>query len=236
MLVQGILFDYGGTLDGAASHWLDRFVDLYQHVGLDLPFERLKQAFYGADDAAYADRRVIDMSLTELMEFHVAVQLERLRIDDKEVQRRLVDEFVARSHAALAASRAVLARLAPLYRLGVVSNFYGNVRRILADAEILPLLSAVADSTHVGCMKPDRRIFKHALADLGTEPAATLHVGDSYERDVCAARAIGLRTAWLVPAAKRPQHDASADLIIASLDELGPALAASAASARTASR
>jgi putative hydrolase of the HAD superfamily len=237
MLVRGILFDYGGTLDGAASHWLDRFVELYQYVGLELPFERTKQAFYGADDAAYADRRVIDMSLTELMDFHVAVQLERLGITDTHVQHRLVDEFVARSRAALAESRAVLARLAPHYRLGVVSNFYGNVGRILADAEILPLLSAVADSTHVGCTKPDRRIFEHALAGLGTEPGATLHVGDSYERDVCAAHALGLQTAWLVPSARRPAPgDGVADLVIASLNELEPALAASAGDAGKASR
>jgi len=237
MLVRGILFDYGGTLDGAASHWLDRFVELYRHVGLELPFERTKQAFYGADDAAYADPRVIDMSLTELMDFHVAVQLERLGITDTHVQHRLVDEFVARSRAALAESRAVLARLAPHYRLGVVSNFYGNVSRILADAEILPLLSAVADSTHVGCTKPDRRIFEHALAGLGTEPGATLHVGDSYERDVCAAHALGLQTAWLVPSARRPAPgDGVADLVIASLNELEPALAASAGDEGKASR
>jgi putative hydrolase of the HAD superfamily len=223
--VRGILFDYGGTLDGPASHWLDRFVELYKAAGLDLPFERTKEAFYGADEAAYADRRAAGMSLAELMDFHVAVQLRRLGIDDSELQSRLAREFCQRSRAALAESRAVLARLARRYRLGVASNFYGNVHRILADAGIAPLLTVVADSTQVGCMKPDRRLFEHALAALGTEPAATLHVGDSYERDIRAAHALGLRTAWLVPAERRPaQPDAIADLVICSLDELESAL------------
>jgi FMN phosphatase YigB (HAD superfamily) len=103
----------------------------------------------------------------------------------------------------------------------VVSNFYGNVARILAEADILPLLTVVADSNRVGWMKPDRRIFDHALRALGTPAQATLHVGDSHERDVRAAGALGLRTAWLVAADRRPADpDPVAELVISSLDEL----------------
>jgi FMN phosphatase YigB (HAD superfamily) len=214
-----MLFDYGGTLDGAASHWLDRMLELYREYGVEQPFERVKAAFYAADAAAYAEPRVAAMSLHEMMDYHVGIQLAGLGLDDAGLRRHLVGGFTARSAAALAASRAVLERLAPRYRLGVVSNFYGNVERILVDAGIAPLLTVVSDSNCVGCMKPDRRIFEHALAALGTAPAATLHVGDSYERDVCAAHALGLRTAWLV--GKRPDGpEPVADLVITSLDEL----------------
>jgi HAD superfamily hydrolase (TIGR01549 family) len=221
--LDAILFDYGGTLDGAASHWLDRFTALYEGVGAPLPLERLKPAFYAADDAAYADPTVAGMSLVELMEFHVAVQHARLGLEDAALRRRLTDAFVEHSRAALAESRAILERLAGRYRLGVVSNFYGNVERILADAGFAPLLTVVADSNRVGAMKPDRRIFDHALAALGTTPARTLHVGDSHERDVRAAKALGMRTAWLVPA---PADDAEADVVLTSLAELEPFLTA----------
>jgi len=219
MRVQGILFDYGGTLDGPASHWLDRMLELYREYGVEPPFERVKEAFYRADNAAYGDRRVPDMSLAELMDFHVGVQLTGLGIDDPSLRRRLAAAFVDRSRRALAESRAVLARLADHHRLGVVSNFYGNVGRILADAEIAPLLTVVADSTRVGRMKPDRRIFEHALAALGTAAQVTMHVGDSYERDVRPASALGLRTAWLVRTLP-PGPDPIADLVITSLAEL----------------
>jgi putative hydrolase of the HAD superfamily len=149
-----------------------------------------------------------------------------LGIDDRTLHDHLAAEFVRRSAAALTASRAALGRLAPRYRLGVVSNFYGNVARILADAGIAPLLTVIADSTRVGVMKPDRRIFEHALAALDVAPAYVLHVGDSYERDVCAARALGLRTAWLVADHTRAasRDAAAADLVICSLDELGERL------------
>lgn len=227
--LRAILFDYGGTLDGAASHWFDRMCALYEEAGVVLPVERAKRAFYRADAAAYADPRAADMSLAELMAFHVGVQLQELGLADDGLRDRLAGAFVARSHAAMCASRRVLERLAGHYRLGVVSNFYGNVGRILADAGIAPLLHVIADSTRVGCMKPDGRIFAHALAALGTAPGATLHVGDSYERDVCAARAVGLRTAWLVAPEGRPTPPGCvADLVLCSLAELEPALAGGA--------
>ncbi|MBX3028390.1 HAD family hydrolase [bacterium] len=220
MELDGILFDYGGTLDGPASHWLDRFVGLYEEAGTPQPLERLKPAFYAADEAAYADPAVAAMSLAELMDFHIGVQHARLGLDDPGLRRRLAAAFLARSQAALADSRAVLERLARRYRLGVVSNFYGNVERILADAGFAPLLTVVADSNRVGAMKPERRIFDHALAALASDPARTLHVGDSHERDVRAAKALGLRTAWLVPASRPLAADPHADLVIHSLASL----------------
>jgi FMN phosphatase YigB (HAD superfamily) len=219
VVLDAILFDYGGTLDGPASHWLDRFVALYRDAGAELPIERLKPAFYAADEAAYADPAVAEMSLPEMMAFHVGVQHHCLGIDDAGLRRRLTDAFVAHSGAALADSRAVLERLAVRYRLGVVSNFYGNVGRILADAGFAPLLTVVADSNRIGAMKPDRRIFDHALAALGSAPGRTMHVGDSLERDVRAAKSLGLRTAWLVPAGDLAE-DADSDLVITSLAEL----------------
>ena len=226
MELRAILFDYGGTLDGAASHWLDRMLELFRAAGIERSYEELKAAFYRADGAAYADSRVADMSLAELMAFHVGKQLEALAIDDVSLQRELADRFVTRSMAALAGSREVLVRLAERYRLGVVSNFYGNVARILADARIAPLLTVIADSNRVGWMKPDRRLFEHALRGLDAEPHATLHVGDSYERDVRAAHALGLRTAWLVAGDRSAAAaDPLADLTISSLGDLERALA-----------
>jgi len=75
-------------------------------------------------------------------------------------------------------------------------------------------------SEGAGVRKPDRRIFDHALAALGSAPGRTLHVGDSHERDVRAAKSLGMRTAWLVPASRLVATDADADLTITSLSEL----------------
>ena len=221
MRIRGILLDYGGTLDGPASHWLDRFVELYREAGIERPFAEIKEAFYQADDASYAEPGLAGVGLLPLMEFHVGRQLRALGIDQPQLQRRLVDRFVEMSAAALTASRAVLQLLASRFRLGVVSNFYGNVDRILADAGIAPLLSVIVDSQRVGLSKPDPRLYTYAVDALGVPAAEILHVGDSYERDVVAAQRAGLRTAWLVAHRPAPQPPGPApDLCIRSLDEL----------------
>jgi HAD superfamily hydrolase (TIGR01549 family) len=98
----------------------------------------------------------------------------------------------------------VLERLRRRVALGVISNFYGNVDRILADAGIGAWLTVVIDSNRVGVSKPDPAIFALAVHGLGCAPGETLYVGDSFEKDVVAARAAGLRSAWLVGAVEQP--------------------------------
>lgn len=223
MAIRAVTFDYGGTLDGPGSHWLDRFVAFYRDLGVTLPFERIKEAFYRADDAAYAEQGIAQCGLRELMVFHVGVQLDALGVDDGALRERLVDRFVAVSQTALRESRFVLEHLARRFRLGVISNFYGNLARILSDAGIEPLLSALLESSRLGISKPDGRIFELAVGKLGSRPEETLHVGDSYERDIVAAKNAGLKAAWLV-GDSRPPASSVADLHLRSLDELIPYL------------
>lgn len=220
MRLRAILFDYGGTLDGEASHWLDRFVALYRDAGVLIPLEQVKEAFYGADEACYREPRIAEAGLLELMEFHVREQLDRLGLPGTTLHRQLVDRFVRASTTSLAASRRVLERLHPAFRLGVVSNFYGNVEHILHEAGFSPLLTTVADSHRIGLSKPDPAIYAWAVDRLGVRADEVIHVGDSYERDVVAARAAGLRTAWLVGEKPAERPHPAPDLMLRSLDEL----------------
>ncbi len=87
----------------------------------------------------------------------------------------------------------VLARWRERYRLIAVSN--GN-----ADIERTPLRGLfhhAFSAAEVGAMRPDPALFRAAIGRAGVEPAAALHVGDDPVNDVAAARAIGLRTAWV---------------------------------------
>ena len=93
-----------------------------------------------------------------------------------------------------------LARLrAAGLRLVVVSNADGTVEEGLTRAGLRRYLDAVVDSQVVGFEKPDPRIFTHALALFGSDPARTLHVGDIYAADVAGARAAGVHAVLLDP-------------------------------------
>jgi HAD superfamily hydrolase (TIGR01549 family) len=78
------------------------------------------------------------------------------------------------------------------YRLGVVSNADGRVRRLLEDAGLASRLDFILDSAEVGFEKPDARIFLAATDRLGLPPAACAYVGDIYDIDIVGAQRAGL--------------------------------------------
>ena len=77
-------------------------------------------------------------------------------------------------------------------RLGVVSNWDHRLPGLLEQAGLSPFFDAVVFSAEIGVEKPDGRIFHQALAELGVEPAAALHVGDARLEDVEGAVAAGM--------------------------------------------
>jgi len=194
-----VLFDFGGTLDAPGVTWKERAWRLYQAAGAVVDPAVFDPAFYKADDALVGDVPST-LSLADTVRRVFTGVSAGLGVADARLTEQLAARFVADCRAHLAASVAILERLAARYRLGIVSNFYGNLAAICAETGLAPLLGVIADSTVVGCGKPDARIFRHALEALGVAPTAATFVGDSRPRDMEGARALGLRHVWLVEA------------------------------------
>jgi FMN phosphatase YigB (HAD superfamily) len=98
-----------------------------------------------------------------------------------------------------AARVAAVRRIAPHYRLGLLSNFDDTQcgREVLADTGVADLFEAVVISAEVRLRKPDRRIFEHMRERLGLAPHEILFVGDTPRDDVLGARNAGIPIAWL---------------------------------------
>jgi len=222
--VRAVLLDYGGTLDGDAQHWLDHFVRLYSEANADVPFAILKDAFYVADDALTRHPGIREFDLDTMVRTHVDVQFGRHGLGDGALARRIADAFIADTRAAWDRNRPVLRRLAERFRLGVVSNSYGNMPALLAEAALAPF-DPIVDSAIEGISKPDPAIYALAAHRLDLPLPAILHVGDSWERDVVPPRILGMQSAWLA----RPEATMPADpdrvWRLASLRELEALLA-----------
>lgn len=218
---SAVLFDFGGTLDSDGEHWLDRFYALYSQADLEVPPHEIKRAFYHADEVCCQDGRVISMGLRETMSYHVGLQFDLLNLRDKRKEQELVDAFCVKSERFLRRNVSLLKSMKDHYRLGVVSNFYGNVATISREAGLASFLDVILDSTLLGCSKPDPEIFRIALARLALSPERVIFVGDSYERDVIPAKNLGMKTIWLKgPNPRIPQNGPPADAWISSLTEL----------------
>jgi putative hydrolase of the HAD superfamily len=80
-------------------------------------------------------------------------------------------------------------------RLGLISNGQRDLEEF-ARHHRLDVDAAVGSKSH-GRTKPHASIFESALAALGTTPAESVMVGDSYADDVEGARALGMRAILL---------------------------------------
>jgi FMN phosphatase YigB (HAD superfamily) len=196
-----VLFDFGGTLDADGLTWSERVFQLFHQDGAVTTREEFAPIFYAADDALVgAIPRTLSFGDTVLRLFRTVAKGLALRAPAHDVD-GLAARFVEQSRARLVANASIVRRLAARYRLGLVSNFYGNLATVAEEAGLRAPFTTVVDSAVVGCRKPDPAIFHLALSDLGIAPEAALFVGDSLSRDMMGARGVGMPHVWLTPAA-----------------------------------
>ena len=234
--ITALLFDFGGTLDGPA-HWLDRFLASYRAGGIEISRAELDPAFEHATRIGYGATRVVArFGLTDLVRFLVGHQFEYLRKSGPEPLRATLDasgaagrhrfveavtnSFVRETSAGLAHSRDVIGMLKSRFKMGIVSNFYGNLDRILAESKLDRFFAAVADSSRVQIFKPDPAIFEAALKKIQCAPESAAMIGDSIVKDCAPAHQLGMRTVWLRTGSQMADEDASADITIRSIDEV----------------
>jgi len=156
--------------------------------------------------------------------------LERLRAPDiDDLAGELTRTHMAAVRAVTAAppeNTAVVERLAPRYRLGLLSNFDDarTGHEILGDTGVARHFEVVVISAEVDVRKPNPVIFQLLLDRLRLAPADVLFVGDTALEDVAGARAVGIPVAWLSEnKGAFPPDVAAPDYTIRDLSEL-PAL------------
>jgi FMN phosphatase YigB (HAD superfamily) len=156
---------------------------------------------------------------------------------DGAVRERLLEAFAAASAAEeteLLLVDGVAGALASLRHLGIPLAIVCDVgftpspvlRRHLERHGLLGCFDAWAFSDEVGVYKPDRRIFEHALAGLGTsDPRRCAHVGDRRRTDIAGAQALGMRAVRLTAAFEDdPDEGPSGDAVVSSYEDLLRAL------------
>jgi FMN hydrolase / 5-amino-6-(5-phospho-D-ribitylamino)uracil phosphatase len=208
--IQTLLFDFGGTLDANGVAWKERFYAFYRAEGLDMTADAFQSSFFAADSALVGNLPpATDLSgtvhaLVDNLELELARHSPGANEPDMRNpgigarSARVASRFLSEAAAAFARNRPVLRELGERYRLGVVSNFYGNLEAVCQDAGLASLFSVLVDSYWVGAEKPDPAIFRVALAALGASPETTVLIGDSLRRDGEGARRTGMRFIWLM--------------------------------------
>jgi len=193
------LFDFGGTLEADGVNWGPRFHGAYVQGGGALDYATFEPIYKESDRALGRLSGIERLGFRATVEAQAGLLRDLLPAAERFDARRVAARFHADAVAVVNRNRPMLQRLARRYRLGVVSNFTGNLRPCLEELELLGLFAVTSDSTVLGSRKPDERIFRDTLASLGVVPEGAWMVGDNFEADIRPAHGLGLRTCWLAP-------------------------------------
>lgn len=236
-MIKSLLFDYGGTLDVPARHWAKVIWEAYQAYDVPITEQQFREAY------VFAERHLATHPVIEPLDnfnilLHKKVELETeelVRLGHwrvKETKRASLSESIAaycndKVIAGLDNTRDILETLSKHYRLIIVSNFYGNLRTVMADYNLLPYFEYIVESAVVGVRKPSPEIWQLGVNASGYSASECCAIGDSYSKDITPATSLGCSTIWLKGETWKPEEQTENNVAthtISQLQELLPIL------------
>lgn len=199
---KAVFFDFGDTLASTQPSYLTRIAMAMREAGYsvsDLEFER---AYIKADYELYKMYKVHGkISPEEYKEWFFPILCSYLSITDNPQSVRIKTREALREikfkRATLPGAIELLESLKERgFRLVVISNNDGKTEEKCEEVGIRHYFDLVADSTKLGLIKPDSRIFLFVLSKLNIYPEEAIHIGDLYGSDVMGGLNAGLEVIW----------------------------------------
>lgn len=228
--IQGIIFDYGGTIDSNGMHWAEVIWMAYQAEEVPVKKEIFREA-YVHGERTLGKNPIVQPQHTflDMLRLKTDIQIEWLKenqhLAEKYVtsglKQRLADWCYAYARKAIDTARPIIAELAQKYPLVLVSNFYGNIESVLKDFHLDSYFNAIVESAVVGVRKPDPTIFALGVKKLSYPAENIVVIGDSYDKDILPSASLGCKTVWLKSLGwSEYKGDETADFIISDFTEL----------------
>ncbi|MBS5671613.1 MAG: YjjG family noncanonical pyrimidine nucleotidase [Oscillospiraceae bacterium] len=132
------------------------------------------------------------------------------------------EEYLCVGHYFIEGAEALLAALAPKYRLYLASNGTARVQESrLKSAGIGPYFEQVFISQNLGANKPSPAFFQRCFARIPDfDPKKALMIGDSLTSDIRGANGAGIAACWFNPRREPPLPGISMEYEIHSLPQL----------------
>jgi len=204
--IEAILFDFGGTLDNDGIDWFTRIYHLVSShvVGLDgKTFVHLAD-IAAKEIAAMEDTCKLTMDQTAhrfCLQIHKKLNngcgCNLGEAASRWRPQEVAEQFIAEARGYLRRNRELMSQLRRRYRLGCISNNWGNTAGWCRQFELHDYFDTMVDSAVVGSVKPEKKIFQVAMDELGLAPEQCVYVGDNYAWDVLGSHNAGMRPVWL---------------------------------------
>lgn len=200
---KGIFFDFGDTLASTDPPFITRIAMSMREAGLDISNREFEVKYVQADYKLYLKHKIKGgMTPQDYRRWFLPLLYESLPIEsDIEEFRQSVRAAMSKIEFTRVAIPGALDLLDNLksrgYKLGVISNNDGYTESKCQEVGINGYFDFMLDSTKLDMIKPDPRIFHHALTRAELSSEEVIHVGDMYGSDVMGANNAGLDAIWV---------------------------------------
>lgn len=202
-LKKAIFFDFGDTLASTNPPYLIRLALAFRDCGYHVSDDDFESAYLKTDyevHKKYLERGTI--SPLEYREWFFPKLCKHLSLEGES---RIIRERIRAALRGIDYTRSALPGAIELiellkdrgFILGVISNNDGTTQEKCEEVGIKNYFDIIADSTNLGFVKPDSRIFQFVLEKLNISSSEALHIGDLYGSDVLGGLNAGLDVIWL---------------------------------------
>jgi putative hydrolase of the HAD superfamily len=155
--------------------------------------------------------------------------LAELGLEDPELAAAMAQDYIStqrRGHSLIEGAADVVRGLSGTRRIGLLTNGPADIQRLKFESTGLAgYFDTVVISGETGMGKPDPAVFAYALEQLQAAAAASVMVGDSWERDVLGALGAGMAAVWIADG--RPLPDELPNVtVVDRISDLGALLGA----------
>ena len=192
--MRGVLFDFGGTLNTDGDHWGAIFRRHLTDHFVDKNVDELEGAYIQSErDLVRTGLR--EETFRETLRRQITAQFTYLggELSDAEA---LASALYREVSDRMERVRDFLRDLSARYRVGIVSNFYGNLDAVCQEFGITSYLSVIVDSALVGVRKPDPEIWQIGIRQIQVPADEIAVVGDSWKNDIGPTGPLGCTTIW----------------------------------------
>lgn len=220
MKVDWILFDFGGCLDSDGLHSRTLFFNAFKEVNLlqEIDRPRFQEAYSVADSLVVNNSLVINKNLNEMNEVMTSLIANELSLDLLLVPKISAIITDVQSYY-LRRNYPVLEKLSLKYKLGIISNFSGNLYLILEEFKLSQFFKFAIDSYYEKVQKPDLEIFRRAIKKCNVAPDRIIFIGDNPDRDIAPANMLKMKTI-LVTSHENPKKSSISDFTVTDLTKI----------------
>jgi HAD superfamily hydrolase (TIGR01549 family) len=222
---RAIFFDFGDTLASTTPPYLTRIATAMKAAGYPVLDREFEIAYIKTDYEIYTRYKAQGkITPKEYGEWFFPILCKYLSLEEDpyaiRAQTRQALKEIKFGRALLPGADELLNYLKGKgFILAVISNNDGKTEEKCEEVGIREYFDIIVDSTKLGLVKPDSRIFKFVLEKLNLSQHEVIHIGDLYGSDVMGGLNASLDVIWFNER-QVERLDGSQVIEVQSLDEI----------------